>query len=119
MGRSIFRTANKAQAALLARKLYLELCVNGWDETMRRHRGEPASKKVNVTVGEYIEAAAAKSLVSPKTFVSYVRALRKIAGDIAERQSATDAMPSGCARSRLRRSKRGGLNPSGRRQPTH
>jgi hypothetical protein len=50
---------------------------------MRRHRGEPASKKVNVTVGDYIEAAAAKSLVSPKTFVSYVRALRKIAGDIA------------------------------------
>ena len=77
------RTANKAQAALLARKLYLEMCVNGWDETMRRHRGEPASKKVNVTVGEYIEAAAAKSLVSPKTFVSYVRALRKIAGDVA------------------------------------
>ena len=77
------RTANKAQAALLARKLYLELCANGWEETMRRRRGEPVSKKANVTVGEYIEAAAAKSLFSPKTLTSYAQALRKIAGDIA------------------------------------
>ena len=59
------KTANKAQAALLARKLYLELYANGWEETMRRRRGEPVGKKANVTVGEYVEAAAAKSLFSP------------------------------------------------------
>ena len=76
------KTANKAQAALLARKLYLELCANGWEETRRRRRGDPASKKVNVTVGEYIEAVAARSLFSPKTLESYAQALRKIAGDI-------------------------------------
>ena len=76
------KTANKAQAALLARKLYLELCANGWEETLRRRRGDPASKKVNVTVGEYIEAVAARSLFSPKTLESYAQALRKIAGDI-------------------------------------
>jgi hypothetical protein len=35
-----------------------------------------------VTIGEYIEAVAAKSLFSPKTFQSYAQALRKIAGDI-------------------------------------
>ena len=76
------KTANKAQAALLARKLILELCANGWEETLRRRRGDPASKKVNVTVGEYIEAVAARSLFSPKTLESYAQALRKIAGDI-------------------------------------
>ena len=76
------KTANKAQAALLARKLYLELCANGWEETLRRRRGDPASKRVNVTVGEYIEAVAARSLFSPKTLESYAQALRKIAGDI-------------------------------------
>jgi hypothetical protein len=77
------KTANKAQAALLARKLYLELCANGWEETMRRRRGDPAAKKVNVTVSEYIEAVAARSLFSPKTLTSYAQGLRKIAGDIA------------------------------------
>jgi hypothetical protein len=78
------RTANKEQAALEARKLYLELCANGWDETMRRRRPDHAArKKVNVTVGEYIEAVAARSLFSPKTFESYAQALRKITGDIA------------------------------------
>jgi hypothetical protein len=88
------KTANKAQAALLARKLYLELCANGWEETMRRRRGEPVDKKANVTVGEYVEAAAAKSLFSPKTLVSYAQALRKIAGDIAgeTKRSKRDAI---------------------------
>jgi hypothetical protein len=76
------KTANKAQAALLARKLYLELCANGWEETLRRRRGDPASKKINVTVGEYIQAVAARSLFSPKTLQSYAQALRKITGDI-------------------------------------
>ena len=39
------KTANKAQAALLARKLYLELCANGWEETLRRRRGDPAARR--------------------------------------------------------------------------
>ena len=80
---SISAPQTRTQAALLARKLYLELCANGWEETMRRRSGDPASKKVNVTVGEYIEAVAARSLFSPKTFQSYAQALRKIAGDIS------------------------------------
>ena len=49
---------------------------------MRRRRGDPAVKKINVTVGEYIEAVAARSLFSPKTLQSYAQALRKITGDI-------------------------------------
>ena len=77
------RTANKEQAALEARKLYLELCANGWKETPRRRRpDDPPRRKVNVTVGEYIEAVAARSLFSLKTFQSYAQSLRKIVGDI-------------------------------------
>ena len=49
---------------------------------MRRRHGDPAVKKINVTVGEYIEAVAARSLFSPKTLQSYAQALRKITGDI-------------------------------------
>ena len=39
-------------------------------------------KRVDVTISEYIEAVAAKSLFSPKTLQSYAQALRKIVGDI-------------------------------------
>jgi hypothetical protein len=76
------RTANKEEAATLARNFYRELLRLGWDETLRRHKGAPAEKKVDVTLGEYIEAVAAKSLFTPKTLQSYAQALRKIAGDI-------------------------------------
>jgi threonine dehydrogenase-like Zn-dependent dehydrogenase len=46
---------------------------------MRQRRGDPADKRVNVTIGEYIEAMAGRSLFSPKTLGSYAQALRKIA----------------------------------------
>ena len=75
-------TANKKDAAALALKLYLDVRANGWEVVMSRRRGDPAVKKINVTVGEYIEAVAARSLFSPKTLQSYAQALRKITGDI-------------------------------------
>jgi hypothetical protein len=49
---------------------------------MRRRKPDRASKKVNVTISEYIEAVATKSLFTPKTLQSYAQALRKITGDI-------------------------------------
>ena len=75
-------TANKKDAAALALKLYLDVRAKGWEVVMSRRRGDPAVKKINVTVGEYIEAVAARSLFSPKTLQSYAQALRKITGDI-------------------------------------
>ena len=77
-------TANRAQAAILARKFYEDLRANGWEATLARRKGFDAEKKVNVTVGEYIEAVSARSLFSPKTFQSYAQALRKIVGDITQ-----------------------------------
>jgi Phage integrase family len=76
-------TANKEDAATLALKLYHDVRANGWEVVMARRRGDPVEKKVNVTIGEYLEAVAAKSLIYPKTVSSYAKALRKIAGDIA------------------------------------
>jgi hypothetical protein len=55
-------TANKEEAAVLARNLYLEIRAHGWDAVMARRRGEAHEKKVNVTIGEYLEAVAAHSL---------------------------------------------------------
>jgi hypothetical protein len=75
-------TANRKDAATHALKLYHDVRANGWEVVMSRRRGDPAAKKVNVTVGEYLEAVAAKTLFSPKTLESYAQALRKIVGDI-------------------------------------
>ena len=80
-------TANRDQAAFQARKLYEELRANGWEETMRRRKGIPAEKKVNITIGEFIAAVRQESMIYPKTIESYAQALRKIAGDIIEKES--------------------------------
>jgi len=78
-----FRTINKEQAAILARKFYDDVRSLGWDETLRRHKGAPAeARKANVTVGQYLDAVKAASLLYHKTFESYATALRTIASDI-------------------------------------
>ena len=75
-------TANKEQAAILARNLYLDIRANGWDAALARRKGAPVDKKVNVTIGEYLDAVKAKSLIHAKTIESYAAALRKITSDI-------------------------------------
>jgi integrase len=79
-------TANRAQAAFEARQLYLSLKANGWDETMRRRRGDAAEKKSDVTIGEYIDAVRENSILRPATIASYAAALRAIAGAITGRK---------------------------------
>ncbi len=75
-------TANKEQAAILARNLYLDIRANGWDVALAHRKGAPVDKKVNVTIAEYLDAVKAKSLIHAKTIESYAAALRKIASDI-------------------------------------
>jgi hypothetical protein len=76
-------TPNKAQAAFEARKLYLDLRANGWEETLRRRRPlDVQDKKVKATIGEYLDAVKAKSAIYSKTIEGYAVALRKIAADI-------------------------------------
>jgi hypothetical protein len=66
----------------VARNFYLDLRANGWEAALARRKGAPVVKRVNVTVGEYVDAVKAKSLLYPKTVESYTGALRKIASDI-------------------------------------
>jgi hypothetical protein len=56
-------TANKEQAAILARNLYQDIRANGWEAALARRRGAPVAKVVNVTIGEYVDAVAVKSLI--------------------------------------------------------
>jgi integrase len=76
------KTANKEEAATLARKFYEALRANGWEAALAGLRGDPVEKKVNVTVGEYLDAVKAASLLHHKTFESYATALRTIASGI-------------------------------------
>jgi site-specific recombinase XerD len=77
------KTTDKEQAGALALEFYLKLRALGWEETLRWWKGDStAAKKSDVTIAEYLEAVTAKSPIYPKTIQSYVKALRKIAGDI-------------------------------------
>ena len=72
-----------AEAAFEARKLYVELKANGWEETLRGRRKPDAPKKIGTTIGDFIDAVREKTAILPKTIESYALALRKIAADIA------------------------------------
>lgn len=76
-------TRDCERAAIIARDIYLDIVANGWDFAMVRRQGPRPEKRVNVTIGEYLEIVSVKALVHPKTLVSYAAALRKIAADIA------------------------------------
>ena len=75
-------SANKKQAATAARNFFLDLRANGWEVALARHKGSPIEKRVNATIGEYLEAVGERSLFTPKTLQSYAAALLKIVGDI-------------------------------------
>jgi hypothetical protein len=77
------KTTDKEQAGALALEFYYKLRALGWEEALRWWKGDCTStKKSDVSLGEYIEAVATKSLFSSKTLQSYAQALRKIAGDV-------------------------------------
>ena len=97
-------TANRDQAAFQARKLSEELRANGWEETMRRRKGIPAEKKVNITIGEFIAAVRQESMIYPKTIESYAQALRKIAGDITAYYQVSEIAVANVAGKKLSRS---------------
>ena len=59
------RTRNKQR---FSRRSSTDILSLGWDEVLRRRKTPMEEKKVNVTVGEYIEAVATKSLFSPRRF---------------------------------------------------
>ena len=73
-------TGNRDAAAALAKEIYWHLQSKGWQATRDRYRPLP-EKKTNITLGQYIEAARAVADQSPRTFQSYIMAVRKIVAD--------------------------------------
>ena len=83
--------ANRAQAAFEARKLYLELKANGWEETIARRRKPDAPKRIGTTISDYVDAVRNNTALFPRTIESYNQALRRIAADVHKLASARKA----------------------------
>ena len=78
-------TGNKLAAAACAAGIYKDLLTLGVEATLAKHRPQKAAKGDNVaTIGEWIEEAREVSEAGEATFTAYARALRLIAGGIAE-----------------------------------
>jgi integrase len=73
--------ANKAQAAIRAKEIYLSLRSAGWDPTLIKFKPKAVAKSVS-TVGEFLEEVTAKASGRPKTIESYCRSFRTIVADI-------------------------------------
>jgi integrase len=78
-------TANRREAAALARDRYLYLCANGWGAFLKRFQSgaDGSEPKANITVGEFIAAASTESHLSQITIYPYIRAFRRIVADTA------------------------------------
>jgi integrase len=77
-------TANRREAAAFARDRYLYLCANGWKAFLNRYgTGSRVleAQKTNITVGEFIAAAAAESHLPQTTIYPYIRAFRRIVAE--------------------------------------
>lgn len=92
--REIFNlgTANKASASRQARDIYLSLQAEGWIETVAKYKGKSLedAKKVNCTVGDFLEGIRSTSELKPKTFADYAKSFRQIVAQIKGVKSDKD-----------------------------
>jgi integrase len=76
-------TANQAAAAVKARDIYVFLMANGWDAALAKFKPESdAAPRLNLTVGEYLNAVKATGYLRLRTFLNYQNCLRTIVSEI-------------------------------------
>jgi integrase len=88
-------TVNQAEAASLARERYRYLIANGWEEFWEKYRDRKAGKpesvddlnfgkvKTKLTVGEFLNAVATQTELSPGTVEGYAKRFRRIVSEVA------------------------------------
>jgi integrase len=78
-------TPNRANAAGLAREIYLNLITNGWEDALAKYKPEkvPIVQSGIRTVGDFIEELRLKADIKPKTLEGYAIAFRSIVASIA------------------------------------
>ena len=79
-------TANREEAAHLARRMYQDLITLGWDKFLAQYRPQPtleATRKEVISIGSYIALVRAKDLLPPKTLDGYAMRFRGMVAEIA------------------------------------
>lgn len=80
-------TANKEEAAVKARDIYLSVLAKGWSATVSELAPQPMppveASSGSSTVGEFLAEVERTANLKPKTFRQYTQALRQVAADIA------------------------------------
>ncbi|MBU6402460.1 MAG: hypothetical protein KGS61_19240 [Verrucomicrobia bacterium] len=75
-------TANQAAAARKAKDLFTFLQANGWEATLARFKsGSDTAPRLNLTVGEYLNAVKDTAYLRPRTFLNYRNGLRTIVSE--------------------------------------
>jgi integrase len=83
-------TANKAAAADKAKKFYLCLQAEGWDEALRKFKPKSGwSSAAVITVGEFIRAAESVWSGNPRTIRDYGGSFRQIVSDVFQIDGGT------------------------------
>jgi integrase len=78
------RLANAEQAAAKARDLYLSLLRKGWEPTLLQFKaGYAEPPRIDLSIGEYVEAIKAQTAIRRQTIEGYATALRTIASGIS------------------------------------
>jgi integrase len=97
------RLSNAEQAAVRARDLYKALLEKGWEPTLLRFKAGYAEPiRVDLGIGEYVEAVKAQTAIRRQTIEGYAIALRTIAAGISGLSDAPDKFhPSGVWRAKV------------------
>jgi integrase len=75
-------TANQAAAAVKARNIYLFLKANGWDAALVKFKPDSdIAPRLNLTVGEYLNAVKVTGYLRVRTFLNYQTCLRTIVSE--------------------------------------
>jgi integrase len=75
-------TPNQAAAAGKARDTYVFLKANGWEAALAKFKPEStASPRLNVTIGDYLQAVKETGYLQPRTFLNYQNCLRTIVSE--------------------------------------
>jgi integrase len=75
-------TADKSKAAKKAKAIYKSLTTNGWEVTLAKFKPAMTKKKIDITVGEFLNAVRENCQLATGTQISYETCLRRIVSDI-------------------------------------
>jgi integrase len=76
-------TSNQAAAAKKAKELFTFLEANGWDATLAKFKPESsAAPRLNLTVGDYLDAVNETGYLGVRTFLNYQNCFRTILSEL-------------------------------------